>query len=336
MRALQFPSLGRMEVVQTPQPELGPSDLLMRVASSGICGTDVHILHGVFPADLPLIPGHEYAGIVEAVGSEVEGFRAGDHITVDPNIVCGICSFCRAGKVHLCRNLTALGVNIPGGFAEFSRVPSQQAYLLPDDLPLSSGALAEPVACCLHGMDLAGIRSGDRVAIFGAGPMGAIMLQLARMQGANTVIAIDPLEGRRRRVEALGADWAINPAKEEPVAAIRDQFPDGVEVVFDCSGNVRALQQGLKVAMRGATMVFYGVCDEKETLEINPFWINDAEITIRGSFNNPNTMGRAVDLISSRKLDAEAVVTHHFPLKDARKAFGAMGSSETLKIVIDP
>lgn len=336
MRALQFPELGKMEVVQASRPELGPSDLLVRVASSGICGTDVHILHGVFPADLPLIPGHEYAGVIESVGSEVEGFRAGDHVTVDPNILCGTCSFCRAGKVHLCKNLTALGVNIPGGFAELSRVPSKQAYLLPMDLPLAHAALAEPVACCLHGMDLAEVRSGDRVVIFGAGPMGAIMLQLAQMQGANTIILIDPQKGRRQRVEALGADWVIDPTEDEPAAVIRDQFPDGVEVIFDCSGNIEAIRQALKVAMRGATVMLYGVCDEKENLEVNPFWINDAEITIRGSYNNPNTMGRAVDLLSSGRLNAEAVVTHHFALEESKEAFGAMGSSETLKIVIDP
>jgi threonine dehydrogenase-like Zn-dependent dehydrogenase len=162
------------------------------------------------------------------------------------------------------------------------------------------------------------------------------MLQLARMQGAVSVILIDPLEGRRRRVESLGADWVIDPNKEEPAAAIRSQYPDGIEVVFDCSGNVQAIEQALRIVMRGGTVMLYGVCDQKDQLEINPFWINDAEITIRGSYNNPNTMGRAVDLLSSRKLDAEAVVTHHFPLIQAPEAFASVGSSESSKVMINP
>jgi len=334
--ALQFPELHRMDLVEVPRPETGPCDLLVRVASSGICGTDPHILHGLYPATFPVIPGHEYAGVVEAVGPEVDGFRPGDHVAADPNILCGSCSFCRAGKGHLCKNLVALGVNLPGGFAEFSIVPARQAYLLPSELPLAHAALAEPVACCLRGMDLAQVRSGDRVAVFGAGPMGAIMLQLALMQGASAVIMIDPQEGRRARVEAMGAHWVIDPGKEPPVPAIRDEYPDGLEVVFDCSGNTRAVRQGLEVVMRGGTMMCYGVCNKEEQIEISPFWINDNEITIRGSYNNPNTMGRAVGLIASLRLDAAAVVTHHFELKHAPEAFRATGSSETLKVVIDP
>ena len=336
MLALQFPALHRMEVIQVPRPEVGPRELLLRVGSAGICGTDPHILHGMYPANLPLIPGHEYAGIVESAGSEVDGFKAGDRVTVDPNIVCGTCSYCRAGKVHLCKNLTALGVNIPGGFAEYSSVPAGQAFLLPNDFSLAHASLAEPVACCLRGMDLANVRSGDRVVIFGSGPMGAIMMQLAAMQGASAVIIVEPQAGRRRRAENLGASWAIDPAQDPPVEAIRSQYPDGVEVAFDCSGNVNAVKQCLEVVMRGGTVMMYGVCDKSQNIEVNPFWINDNEITIRGSYNNPNTMGRAVELLVSGRLNADAVVTHHFPLAKAEEAFRAIGSSETLKVVIDP
>jgi L-iditol 2-dehydrogenase len=336
MLALRFPELHRMEVVQLPRPEPGPHDLLVRVGAAGICGTDPHILHGMYPATFPVIPGHEYAGEVVAVGSEVNEFRPGDRVAVDPNILCGYCSFCRAGKVHLCKNLLALGVNIPGGFAEFSLVPVGQAYRLPPSFSLAQAALAEPVACCLRGLDLAGIRSGDRVAIFGCGPMGAIILQLALLQGASSVIVIEPQAGRRRRAEALGAQWVIDPGKESAVAAIRAHYPDGAEVVFDCSGNVDAVREALQLAMRGGTVMLFGVCDKNKNLEINPFWINDSEITIRGSYNNPNTMARAVDLLVSGRLDAAAVVTHHYPLAQAQEAFRASGSSGTLKVVIDP
>lgn len=336
MLALHIPRIGKLELTDLPKPELRAGTLLMRVAAAGICGTDPHILHGMYPADLPLIPGHEYSGIVEAVGDGVEDFAPGDHIVVDPNILCGVCSFCRRGKVHLCKNLVALGVNVPGGFAEFCVVPAAQAFRLPKSLPLAHAALAEPVACCLRGMDQAGITSGDRVAILGAGPMGAIILQLARMQGASEVIVADPQKGRRKRAEELGASWTIDPSTEPLQETIRAQYPDGIEVVFDCSGNVTAVRQALQIVMRGGTVMMYGVCPKDQSLEISPFWINDAEITIRGSYNNPNTMSRAIDLLASGRLNAKAVTTHFFPLKQALSAFETTGSDECLKVLIEP
>ena len=336
MLALQIAEVGKLGLVNAAKPEVRPHTLLLRVAASGICGTDPHILHGLYPANLPLIPGHEYAGVVESVGDGVDGFVPGDHVAVDPNILCGVCDFCRRGKAHLCKNLVALGVNIPGGFAEFCVVPVSQAFKIPKSLPLAHAALAEPVACCLRGVDLAGIISGDRVVIFGAGPMGAIILQLVRVQGASQVIVMDPQEGRRKRAEALGASWVIDPAKEPVVAAIRNQYPDGAEVVFDCSGNVDAVRQTLQVVMRGGTVMFYGVCHKDHNIEINPFWVNDNEITIRGSYNNPNTMARALDLLATGRLDAGAVVTHRYPLEKGLDAFRSTGGDSCLKVVVEP
>ncbi|MEO6964626.1 MAG: alcohol dehydrogenase catalytic domain-containing protein, partial [Acidobacteriaceae bacterium] len=236
MLALKIPQADKLELVRMDRPEVHAHTILVRVAASGICGTDSHILHGFYPADLPLIPGHEFAGVVESVGDGVEGFAPGDHVVIDPNILCGTCIFCRQGKVHLCKNLVALGVNLPGGFAEYCAVPASQAYKIPMSLPLSHAALAEPVACCLRGIDLAKIMPGDRVAIFGAGPMGAIILQLVQMQGASQTIMIDPQEPRRQRSERFGASWVLDPKSTDVVEAIRSEYPDGVEVIFDCSG----------------------------------------------------------------------------------------------------
>ena len=336
MLAVQIPELGKLELVDIKPAQVGPHDLLLRVAASGICGTDPHILHGVYPANLPIIPGHEYAGVIETVGAEVQGFRPGDHVAVDPNIVCNTCSFCRRGKSHLCSNLVALGVDIPGGFAEYSVFPAAQAYLLPKELPLAHAALAEPLACCIRGVDLVGVSSGDRVAIFGVGPMGAMILELVRMEGASEVLVVEPQAGRRRRAEQLGARVVIDPAKDPPVEAIRSQFPDGVEAVFDCSGHPEAIRQALKVVMRGGTVMLFGVCAKENNIEINPFWVNDNEITIRGSYNNPCTQSRAIDLLGSGRLNAGAVVTDHFSLKDAKEAYRRTGTSESLKVVIEP
>ena len=336
MLAVAIPELEKLELVNINKPQVGPQDLLVRVAAGGICGTDPHILHGVYPAKFPIIPGHEYAGIVEAVGAEVEGFGVGDHVTVDPNIVCNACYFCHRGKSHLCKNLVALGVDLAGGFAEYSIVPATQAYLVPKELSLTHATLAEPLACCIRGVDLCNVESGDRVVIFGVGPIGAIILQLLRLQGASQVIVVEPQEGRRRMAEKLGASEVLDPQTDRPVEAIRDEFPEGVEVVFDCSGHPDAIRNTLKVVMRGGTIMWFGICAKEHDMEVNPFWLSDNEITIRGSYNNPYTHSRAIDLLISGRLNADAIVTHRFPLKNAKEAYQLTGSSECLKVVIEP
>ncbi|MFB3901994.1 MAG: zinc-dependent alcohol dehydrogenase family protein [Acidobacteriota bacterium] len=336
MLALEIAQLETLRLIQTEPRQMGPHDLLLRVAASGICGTDPHILHGVYPASLPVIPGHEYAGIVEAFGSEVDGFQIGTPVAVDPNIVCNECYFCRRGKSHLCSRLVALGVSIPGGCAEYSVVPASQAYPLPPGFPLAYAALTEPLACCIRGVDLCGVSSGDRCVIFGAGPMGAMILQLLAMQGASHLTVVEPQAGRRRKAQELGATLVVDPHRDDPVSAIRDVFPEGVEVVFDCSGDPTAIRHALQLVMRGGTVMLFAVCAKRHNIDLNPFWVNDNEITIRGSYNNPYTHSRAIQLLVSGRLNAGKIVTHRFPLSQAQDAFACAGSSESLKVVIEP
>jgi L-iditol 2-dehydrogenase len=336
MLALRIAELEKLEVVDIPRPQVAATDLLLRVASAGICGTDSHILHGAYPVDFPLIPGHEYAGVVEAIGDDVKDFRLGDHVVVDPIIGCSVCFFCRRGKSNLCKNLKCLGANVPGGFAEYSLVPARQAYKLPESLSLAHAVLTEPLACCLHAVDLSGLTSGDRVVIFGAGPMGVLVLQLAQLHGASEIQVVEPQEGRRRRVTNLGASGVVDTGRESPVDEIRRRFPEGAEVVFECSGNINALRHATNVVMRGGTIIVQGVCKQEDHLELNPFWATDSEVTIRGTSANPGKTCRAIDLLASGRIDAEAVVTHRFSLKDAEKAYRCAGSSESLKVVIEP
>lgn len=178
MRAAVFhgPHDIRLSEVTVPEPQKGW--VLIKVKACGICGTDVHINEGEAPAISPVILGHEFAGEVVAVGSGVTRLSIGDKVAVDPNIACGQCPQCRAGKVHLCDRLQAIGVTLNGGFAEYCMVPEVQAHRFEEGLSFVEAAMVEPVACCLHGIDLAGMRAGESVAIFGAGFIGLILLQL--------------------------------------------------------------------------------------------------------------------------------------------------------------
>jgi threonine dehydrogenase-like Zn-dependent dehydrogenase len=188
---VERPEVVRIEEREVPQP--GAEEVLIRVRACGVCGTDVHILHAGFRADYPVIPGHEFAGEVVSVGDRVTHVRPGEPVVIDPNITCGVCPYCRRGLVHLCENLIALGVNLPGGFEEFCVAPAKQVYRLPDGLSWEEAAFVEPLACCVHGIDRAGISAGDSVVVIGAGPIGLLMVQLARLEGAREVIVSEPM-----------------------------------------------------------------------------------------------------------------------------------------------
>ena len=184
-----FSEVGNANLQQLPNPVIGESDVLIKVKACGICGTDIHILKGESSSTPPVVLGHEFSGEVVAVGSLVTTAKVGDRVCIDPNIFCGLCHYCRNGKEHLCENLTAIGVDIHGGFAEYAVVPQTHVYPLPANVSYAAGAMVEPVACCVRGMDLAKIRPGDEVAVLGAGPIGLILAQMAKAAGAVVTIS---------------------------------------------------------------------------------------------------------------------------------------------------
>ncbi|MFQ5835254.1 MAG: alcohol dehydrogenase catalytic domain-containing protein [bacterium] len=174
MKAIVFKGKHKFELKEVPVPRLGEKDVLIKVDTCGVCGTDVHIYKGTFPADFPVIIGHEFAGTIEETGKGVRNFGAGDSVTVDPNTTCEQCEWCRKGQKHLCPDLVNLGIKVNGGFAEYARVKEAYVYHLPEDLDLESASFTEPLSCCLHGIDLAQIKSGDSLVILGAGPIGLL------------------------------------------------------------------------------------------------------------------------------------------------------------------
>lgn len=334
MKAAVFRGTGNIEVTDVPQPEPGPREVVVRVAACGICGTDRHIFHGEFATRPPVIIGHEYAGEIAAVGSGVTALAVGDRVAIDPNIACGQCSPCRRGQVHMCRHLTALGVDIDGGFAEYSLVPEAQCFPIPDALTYLEGALAEPVACCIHGMDLAGVRSGDTVAVIGGGAIGQIMAQLARLQGAGRVIVSDLSPSRRQMALDLGADAVIDPAQEDPCGS-GGLLEDGAQVVIEAVGSARTDAQAIQWAAPGGMVLWFGVTPPDQSVTVNPNMIFEKELTIRGARINPFTHSRAIALLGSGRLAVAPLITHKAPL-EALPELLAAGPGEHIKTVIVP
>ncbi|MEW6062469.1 MAG: alcohol dehydrogenase catalytic domain-containing protein, partial [Bacteroidota bacterium] len=251
MKAAVFKKPHHLSVVDRPLRTLAKHEVLVRVQSCGVCGTDVHIVAGESRSTPPVVLGHEYAGIVEEVGSEVKRFSPGQHVAIDPNVSCGSCYFCRRGEVHLCSNLRALGVDIDGGMAELCIVPEQQLYYLPENFPTTASVFIEPVSCVLHGIDRAKINIGDTVVIIGAGTIGLMMLQLCRSAGAAVTIVVEPLEQKRNIARSLGASFVLDPNKGNVRNAVLDITAVGADVVIECAGTIATAEEAIHLSRRG-------------------------------------------------------------------------------------
>ena len=340
MKANYFLGNGKFELREEPIPEYGDHDVLIRVAACGICGTDVHIYHGdkgsaeVHP---PVVLGHELSGTVVKTGAKVSALREGDRVSVDPNAYCGKCHYCQIGKKQLCTHLYAVGVNRNGGFEEYCAVPENQCYLLAPSVPLKYGAMAEPLACCLHGIDRAEIRSGDTVCVIGGGAIGLMMVQLARLRGASCVILSEPVAMRREIGLKLGADYAIDPLHEQISDAIlRCTGTPGTDVVIECVGNTTAVRQAFEATKRGSTVLLFSVPKANTFHELSLEAVYQKELKILGSLINPDTHGRAVELINRGRIRLEDIITHSFPVESLEQAIRMQMSDESIKVIVEP
>ena len=340
MKAAVFTGNHAFQIQDMPVPEPGPEDVLVKVAACGVCGTDVHIYHGdkaSAPVHPPVVLGHEFAGIVQKTGPDVKQLRPGDHVTVDPNIYCGRCAYCRAGKKQLCTDLFAIGVNRNGGFAEYCLVPESQCYLLNPETDLRFGAMTEPLACCIHGMDRVPVRSGDTVCIVGGGAIGLIMLQLAKLKGAAVTLVSEPVESRRAAALQLGADCTVDPLHQDLREEIRRLTgADGADAVIECAGNPAAVRQSVAAARPGATVLLFSVPAPASTYELNLEDIYQKELTITGSKINPDTHARAAALINQGILRLDPIITHQYPVSQIQEAIQMQMSNESLKVIVVP
>jgi len=339
MQAARLVAVGNMVLADVPVPVAGPDDLLVRVEACGICGSDRHMFRGEYPTALPVTQGHEFCGIVEGVGANVTRLAPGDRITGDPNIACGHCAHCRRGRPNLCDNLTAIGVFRDGGFADYVIVPQGQAVQLPADLPPLHGAFAEPLACCLHGLDVARIAPGDAVAIIGGGGIGLLMVQPARPPGASIVLLTTRQKPRRELAEALGATHTLDAARPDLVEAAVGPagiVPGGVDVVIECAGVPETFTQALALARRGGAVVPFGVTPQGATIPVEPFDLLTRELRVEPAWLNPFTHARAARLIADRVLDLDRLVTRTVPLREVPAIIGAAPAFGEIKIVAVP
>ena len=334
MKAAVFYGVGDLRVEgERPDPQPATGEVLIQVAACGICGTDRHIMHGEFDTVPPVIIGHELSGTVVAVGDGVTTLRAGDRVAIDPNMPCGMCRPCRRGKVHLCQHLSALGVDMDGGFAERMVAPEQQCYLLPDAVSLEEGAMAEPVACCLRGIDQAGILLGDRVAVIGGGAIGQILAQLARAAGASWLVLSDPVAERRDMALRLGADVVVDPTGDDPLAP-GGALEGGADVVLEAVGSVPTTRQAVAWAAEGGTVVWFGVTPPGDLVQVEPNLIFRKELTIRGARINPFTHARALDAMASGQVRVGPLLSRRIGLDELARTLEEPAGAAVKTLVI--
>ncbi len=313
----------RIEETELPRP--GELDVLIQVKACGVCGTDVHIYEGdkgAAEVTPPTILGHEFSGVVAGVGSKVKKFRPGDRVCVDPNCYCGACDFCREGEVHFCENMIGYGTTVNGGFAEYCAVRETQVYRLGRHTSFEQGAMAEPAACCLYGIDLCGIRPGQQVAVIGAGMIGLLMVQLSKLAGASRVTLLEPVEKKREMGKALGADVCIDPLSEDVEKRLEESGMIWICTVIECAGLASTMEQAVRIAGKKGTVMLFGLTKPDAAISVKPFEIFRKELTLKASYINPCTQQRALQLIDSGRLDVESMVCGRIPPEGLREVLG--------------
>ena len=311
MKSAVFYGKHDLRVEEHEMPKVGPKDVLIQVKACGVCGTDVHIYEGdkgAAEVTPPTILGHEFSGVIAEVGSEVTNYKAGDRVCIDPNCYCGACEPCRSGVVHYCEHMIGYGTTVNGGFAEYCAVNERQVYKLGDNTSFEQGAMTEPVACCLHGMDMCEIRPGHQVVVIGGGMIGLLMLQLSRLAGAAKVALLEPVESKREVGKKLGADICIDPIHEDVKARLKEVGMTWVNTVIECVGRPSTIEQAIDIAGNKAVVMMFGLTKPDETISVKPFEIFRKELVLKASYINPYTQKRALDLIDSGRLDVSSMV----------------------------
>lgn len=300
-------------VVDAPRPTPGPGDVLIEVRAAGICGTDLHIFHGEYEATYPIIPGHEFSGIVAEVGPGVARYQPGDRVTADPNIPCGRCPFCQRNEPNQCQHLAAVGVTRDGAFAQYVVVPEGNVFPI-GDLSFAAAALVEPLACVVWGLKQVRIQPGDSALIFGAGPMGCLVAQAVRHAGAARVVVTDVVPWRLEQAAALGATDTILTDEHQP-ERLRALAPLGYDVVADATGIAAVLQGAFDfVRPRGKVWVF-GVVPPTDRVSFVPYEVFRRDLSIIGSFAVNRTFHESIALIQGGAIHVEPLISHRLPLE---------------------
>ncbi len=347
MKAAVFHGIGDIRIEDIPRPRPGPREAVLRIGSVGICGTDLRIYahgHHCIPPGTCRVLGHELAGEIVEVGASVAGLRAGMRVGVAPNMGCGTCPQCVAGWTNLCPDYTAFGVSLDGGFAEYMLITEDairqgNVVPVPDGVPDHVAALAEPLSCCLNGQEALGVGPDDVVLVIGAGPIGQIHVQLARLSGARTVIASDFADERLAQARANGADLALNPARDDVLAAVhRASGGLGADAIIVAAAAPRAQEQAFELAApRGRINLFGGLPKDQPTIQLNANLVHYKQLVVTGTTgSNMRQYRAAMNLVGAGRIQLEALACTRLPLDQIAEGIARSQSGKEMRILLEP
>lgn len=338
MKAIVYQSPRQFSYREVPDPQPGPGQVLVRVQACGICGTDLHIHEGEFLSEFPLIPGHEAAGEVAALGSGVTGVALGQRVVVDNTELCGGCYYCRRDQPLYCENFVSHGCNTSGGLAEYLLVPADKIFPL-KNLSWREAVMVEPTACAVHGMDKIALKPGSEVLLFGAGPTGLVLAQLLKLNGAARLVVAAPPGPKLDLMARLAADEVV-PIDRQDYSKHRQHltstYRHGFDTVIEATGSSELCQESIEYARMGGQVVVYGVYPEKAHLTWSPYEIFRRELTIQGSFAQTHCFDRSLLYLESGKVRVDEIVTDEFALKDYDQALLALKKRQGIKSAIFP
>ena len=327
MKAAFLTGIRKLEIREAPDPAIqAANEVLLRIDTVGVCGSDVHYYNegniGNLVVEYPCMTGHECGATVAEVGPDVTAVKVGDRVTVDPLIVCGKCDQCLAGRRHTCRNQKFLACpgQAPGAIAELLVMPQECCYVIPDSVSFEEAALCEPLAIGVYAHKLSAVKPTDTAAILGAGPIGLCVLAAIRATADLPVYVTDVVAERVAFAKDFGADWAGNPDKEDIVAAILEQHPKGLDVVFECAGEQDTIDQAVELLKPGGKLMVVGIpATPRISMVIDV--ARRHELTIQNVRRQNECVRAAIDLIASGRIDVKPLATHHFGLDQTKEAF---------------
>lgn len=330
---------GKIEFRDVPKPEPGAGDVVIKMKNIGVCGSDIHVFHGQHPyTPYPVIQGHEVSGQVAEVGASVQSVQPGDNVTFMPQVTCGECYPCTHGQYHICDNLKVMGFQTGGAAQEYVAVPEAFVIKLPDDLSYDAGAMIEPVSVATHAVERAGEdMAGKKVLVFGAGPIGNLVGQVAKGLGAAAVLITDLSDFRLEKAKACGIDFTVNSKNEDVNAAIsRDFGPDRADLIFECVGAEATVGQAVACARKGTTIVIVGVCPGKVSVDLAA--VQDHELSLIGTLMyQKKDYELAIELANAGKLCLDPLVTDRFPMQSYLDAYHHIekAGDRVMKVMID-
>ena len=333
---------GNLEIREVPEPQVQPGQVKIEIKAAGICGSDIHIYHSdiAIPVRSPVVIGHEFSGVVVAVGEGVTTCKVGDRVSSETAYsYCGKCHNCKTGRYNLCDDRKTLGYWYNGAFAKYTVVPGDRIHKLPDSISFEEGALLEPAACVSHAtMDLASMQAGDVVLVSGPGAIGLIAMQIAKAHGAFVIVSGTNVDTDRLKfAEKLGADRIVDVTKEDLLEVVKSLTHDerGVDVVLECSGSGRATAAGIEAVRKQGQFVQIGLAGKP--FELNFDRICYKEIKVTGSLGSVWTAWRnAIRLVETKQLNLRDLISHEFKLTDWEKGFDVFENKEGLKVLFRP